>query len=92
MRKPTVVLSLSFLLLSGCVSNSRKTLDMNRVKRIEFTSDKPDADGCADPADPSKRLPLGTKYCLNPTGNPGDGDLYVCKTDGAWYKTSEKCP
>jgi hypothetical protein len=74
------------------MSKSVKTLDMSRVARIEFTSTIGDSDGCADPADPAKRLPVGTKYCLNPTGNPGDGDLYVCNTDGSWYRTGEKCP
>jgi hypothetical protein len=77
---------------STCHSNSRKSLNMNRVKRIEFTSSGPEAEGCADPADPAKRLPLGTKYCLNPTGDPGDGYLYVCQADGSWNRTEEKCP
>jgi hypothetical protein len=60
---------------SACTSGGKKTLNMSRVKRIEFTADRSNVEGCADPAEPSKRLPLGTKYCLNPTGNKGDGNL-----------------
>lgn len=87
-----LVVLLTILTLAACEPQNKKTLDMTRVKRIEFTSNRPDTDGCADPADPSKSLPVGTKYCLNPTGNPGDGYLYVCKTDGSWNRTDEKCP
>lgn len=92
MRNVVFLLLLSVFLFPACGPKGSKTLNMNRVKRIEFTSNRPDDEGCADPADESKKLPLGTKYCLNPTGEQGGGDLYVCKADGAWYKTSEKCP
>jgi hypothetical protein len=91
-HKVILAILMSVLLYTACSYQSKKTLDMSRVKRIEFTATGNNSGGCPDPADSSLRLPLGTKYCLNPTGNKGDGNLYVCKEDGGWERTEEKCP
>ena len=82
------------ILVGGLEPNASRGLEHNAlqgIKRIEFDGSKSGANGCADPANPSNLKPVGSTYCLNPTGNQNEGDLFQCNSDGFWWNIHQKC-
>jgi hypothetical protein len=93
---PTYALTAFAEAVQAATTERSARLDVTGIGRIEFvppTLDpaKQTGEGCADPANPSVKKPVGSTYCLNPTGLPNDGETFACKSDGFWWNTHSKC-
>ena len=81
----------TFSFVSPSSPESKTAKILSKFERFEVKGARSEGDGCVDPANTDVKKPVGSKYCLNPTGAQDDGDLYECRDDGAWWKMYQKC-